>query len=120
MATKHKCVQGSSFAYDLTCEELPTLDSNWGGSWAIVDALDDLVTEEVEGSGTTDNLVTRASGVLVLSPDNTTLELRIPPADTSTIATGSYVLVAQVVNTVLEFSEEVMQDSFEITEQGIA
>lgn len=120
MSTKHKCVQGSSFAYDITCEELQTLDSNWGGSWAIVDALDDLVTEAVEGSGTTDDLVTRASGTLVLSGDNTALELRIPPAATNAIATGAYILVAQVDNATLSFSEEVMQDSFEITEQGIA
>ena len=112
MATKHKCVQGASFAYDLTCDDIPTFDANWGGSWAIVDALDDLTDQ--------DDLVTHASGTLVISGDATALELRIPPADTNVITVGSYVLVAQVINTTISFSAEVMQDDFEITEQGIA
>lgn len=112
MATKHKCVQGASFAYDLSCDEVPTFDVNWGGSWAIVDALDDLTDQ--------DDLVTRASGALVLSGDSTKLELRVPPTATNAIPVGSYKLVAQVLNASIGFSDEVMQDSFEITEQGIA
>ena len=107
-----QCVQGASFAYDITCKEVPTFDSNWGGTWAIVQSLDDIT----DG----DDLVTLASGNLVLSGDTTTLELKILPAVTNAIPVAEYILVAQVVNTVIGFSEEVMQKSFEILEQGIA
>lgn len=112
MATKHTCIQGSNFAYDVSCDEIETLDINWVGAWAIIDELDDLTDQ--------DDLVTHATGSLVLSTDLKSLELRILPADTSALPVAFYTIVVQVANATLGFSEELMQDSFEITPQGIA
>lgn len=112
MATKHQCVQGSSFAYDITCDEVQTFDANWSATWAIVENLDDLSDQN--------DLTTLASGSVGKSGDTTTFELRILPADTADIPVGYYTLVVEVSNATLGFAEEIMQDQFEITPQGIA
>lgn len=112
MATKHSCVQGASYAYDFSCDEIPTFDVNWGGSWAIVSSLDDVS----DGN----DIVTLASGTLAISGDTTKLEMRIAPADTQIIPVGSYILVVEVVNATIGFSNEIMQDDFDVTEQGIS
>ena len=109
---KLTCVQGASFAYDITCDEVPTFDANWTGTWAVIESLDDVT----DG----DDIVTLASGDLVHSPDNTILQLRIPPADNNALPVKTYVLVAQVINTAIGFSEEVLQAPYTITKQGIA
>ena len=110
--SKLECVQGASFGYDVTCDEVPVFDTNWVGSWAIVAGLDDIT----DG----DDLVTLASGPLVHSADDKVLEVRILPTETNIIPVDEYVLVVQVVNAVLDFSEEVVQEPFLILEQGIA
>lgn len=112
MATKHGCIQGSNFSYDISCDEVPTFDNDWVGSWAIIEALDDLTD--------TNDIVVLSSGALALSTDNSCLELRILPADTEVIPVGFYTIVVQVSNSTIGFSQEVMQDSFEIKPQGIA
>jgi len=111
MATTHKCVQGDSFAYDFSCKEVPIFDANWGGLWSIVDSLDDVS----DGN----NIVSRANGSLVRSSDDTKLELRVQPAQTNAIPVGTYYLVVQATNSSIGFNQEIMQDEFEITEQGI-
>ena len=108
---KHTCVQGDAYNYNLVCTEVSELDTNWTGSWAIVEALDDIT----DGN----DLVTLASGVLALSDDLAKLELRIPAAATTTIPVASYKLVVSVINVGLSFSKEVLQDPFKITKQGI-
>ncbi len=106
MATKHKCVQGDSYAYDYYSNDIPVFDTSWSGSWAIVDKL---------GTGRS----SLASGVLNKSTDETKLEMRITPADTNSIAEGNYFLIVQVTNPSISFNKEIVQDPFEITAQGI-
>jgi hypothetical protein len=105
-ATKHKLIQGASYALDFTTVKYPTLDVNWTGTWAIVDVL---------GSGGT----TEATGAMAPSADLKAMELRIAPTDTASITEGSYILVAQITNTTLGYSDEVIQDPLTITAQGI-
>ena len=103
---KHTCVQGDSYAYDYTPKSGDTLDANWSGKWAIVDKL---------GAGRT----SLASGNLAKNSGETSFEMRIIPSDTSAVAVGTYYLVVQVTNTSINFNKEIVQDSFEITKQGI-
>ena len=112
MATKHSCIQGSSFAYDFTCDDITTFDTGWTGQWAIVKSLDDVS----DGN----DITPLASGSLTKSDDSTAMQLRITPTDTSSIPVGYYYLVVQVSNTSINFSDEIMQDQFEIKKQGIA
>ena len=103
---KHECIQGDSYAYDYTPKSGLTLDSDWSGSWAIVDHL---------GLGRT----TLTSGSLAKGTDDAFFEMRIAPADTNPIDIGDYYLVVQVTNTVIGYNKEIVQDNFEITKQGI-
>lgn len=103
--TKHQCVQGDSFALDFSSDDVPVFDGTWTGTWAIVDEL---------GAAKT----TLATGAMALSGDLTKIELRVLPADTADIPAGWYVLVGQITNVSLGFNQEVIQDPFEITEQG--
>ena len=102
---KHQCVQNDSFAYDYTPKSGITLDSDWTGSWAIVNTL---------GTGRT----TLSSGTLTKGTNDAWFEMRIAPVDTG-MAVGDYYLVVQVTNTVIAFNKEIVQDIFEVTKQGI-
>ncbi len=104
MSVKHECTQGDSFAYDFSSVDVPTLDVNWTGSWAIVPVLGDPAT---------------ASGTLALSGGNDALELRITPAETEAITVGAYILIVEIANATLGYKKEVMQDKFTIKLQGI-
>jgi len=104
MSIKHECIQGDSFAYDFSSPDIPTLDVNWTGSWAIVVNLGDAAT---------------ASGTLALSSGNDALELRITPAETEALALGAYILIVEIANATLSYKREVMQDKFTVKLQGI-
>lgn len=106
MAKSLECIQGDSFSYDFSTTSITTFDANWGGSWAIVDAIPPVAAP-------------LATGTIVRSSDNTKMELRVLPADTNTIPVGSYFLVAELTNATIGFNQEVMQESFKITAQGI-
>lgn len=103
---KHTCVQADSYSYNFVPKSGIILDSNWTGSWAIVDKL---------GVGRT----TLASGILGKDTGETLFEMRISPADTGAITVGTYYLVVQVTNVTLGFNKEIVQDQMKITEQGI-
>ena len=106
MATKkHTCVQGDSYRYKYTPKSGDTLDSDWAGTWAIVDIL---------GSGRT----TLASGALTKDDDDTYFKLHIPPSSTD-IAIAEYYLVVEVTNATLGINREIVQDIFDVTKQGI-
>lgn len=107
----YKVTQGNSFGIDISCSELGTFDANFTGLWAIVEALDD----KTDG----DDIVTLAEGTMDRSSDDTKFELRILPAETNPIPVGGYMLIAQISNTVLGYSQEVLQRAFTITPQGI-
>ena len=111
MSTTHECIQGSSFSYDFSCDQLSTFDADWGGTWAVVDKLEDKTVG--------DTATVFANGALALSGDNTKLELRIAPNETNVIPVGFYYLVVEINNAVIGFSQEVMQDEFEVKQQGI-
>jgi len=104
MSTKHECTQGDSFAYDFSSTDVPTLDSNWTGAWAIAPNLGDVAT---------------ATGALALAASNEALELRITPAVTEALAVGGYVLTVEIANATLGYKKEVMQDKFTVKLQGI-
>lgn len=104
--TKHTCIQGASYSYDYWTPDYETLDDDWTGKWAIVDLLGTSNTE-------------LATGSLSKNTDNTKFQLRILPADTNTIPPGDYVLVVEITNIALGFSNEVAQDKFTITPQGV-
>ena len=108
MATKktHSCIQGDSYAYDYSPKSGITLDSNWSGTWAIVDQL---------GTSRT----TLSSGILGKCTDDLCFEMRISPSDTNGITIGSYYLIVEVTNTPANFNKEIVQDVFKITPQGI-
>ena len=108
----HECIQGDSFAYDFSCDELPTFDANWSGKWAIIEGLDDIS----DGN----DIVTIAEGDLIRSSNNSKLELRLAPTVTEAIAVGYYLLIVQITNTAIAFNQEVMQEEFKVTVQGIA
>lgn len=103
---KYSCIQGDSFALDFYSPELSTLDADWVGQWAIVDKL---------GAGR----ATLASGTLGKNDNNSKFELRVKPSDTAGLAIAEYFLVVQITNTVIEFNQEIVQDVFIITEQGL-
>lgn len=103
---QHTVIQGDSYFLDFKTASYPTFDVNWTGSWSIVDAL-----------GSAGSSV--ASGSLAISSDSKFLEMRIAPADTEAIPPGDYYLVVQVENTTLSFRREIVQETLEITDQGI-
>ena len=106
MATKHIVIQGSSYSLDFKTSTYPTLDADWTGTWAVVDAL---------GCGGS----TMATGALSLASDFKTMQMRIAPTDTESITEGSYILVVQIENTTIAYRDEVMQDAFVVKAQGI-
>jgi hypothetical protein len=106
MAAKHTIIQGSSYALDFKTSSYPTLDANWTGTWAIVDAL---------GSGGS----TEASGSLTVADDFKTMQMRIAPTDTESITEGNYILVVQIENTTLAYRDEVLQETLTIKAQVI-
>jgi hypothetical protein len=103
---KHTLIQGDSFAYNYSLKNGDDFDSNWNGTWAIVDRLGD-------------GRQTLASGLLSLSSDNKYFELNIIPSATSSVAVGDYKLVVQLTNTSINFNKEIVQDDMKITAQGI-
>lgn len=106
MDSVHTITQGDSYFLDFKTASYPTLDVDWTGSWAIVDAL-----------GSTGNTV--ASGALAISSDSKWFEMRIAGTDTEAIPPGDYFLVVQVENTTISYRNEILKDTCEITEQGI-
>ena len=104
--SKAGCIQGDSFSYDISSKAIPTFDANWTGKWAILDAIPPVAAPF-------------ASGVIVPSSDNKKMELRILPADTNSIPVGDYFLVAELTNTTIGFNQEVVQEKFPITPQGV-
>jgi hypothetical protein len=98
-------IQGDSIAYDFYTDSIDTFDSDWGGSWAIVDTIPPTNT--------------LATGSLSISGDQTKLEARILPADTDAIPVGKYYLVVEINNSVISFNQEVMQSKLIIKAQGI-
>jgi|PlaIllAssembly_1097288.scaffolds.fasta_scaffold03461_2 hypothetical protein len=111
MADVTSISQGDSYAEDFSNVDIPVLDSDWGGDWAIVAELYDALTLP--------NPTPLASGTLTLSTDNTKLELRILPTDTEAIPVGTYKLVVQAKNATLFFCKEIVQRTLKITVQGI-
>jgi hypothetical protein len=106
MATKLSIIQGSSYSLDFKTSQYPLLDADWTGTWALVDEL---------GTGGT----TAATGALTVATDFLTMEMRILPADTESVAVGSYILVVQIENTTIGYRDEVMQSAVAIKAQGI-
>lgn len=104
MSIKRSIYQGDSYAEDFTSPDIPTFDANYSGTWALLTAL---------GAAAT------ISGALTKSADNTTLQLRITPAQTEAIAEMEYILVAQVKNDSIGFKQEILHEKFEVKPQGI-
>jgi len=99
-------IQGDSMAYDFYSDDIETFDADWGGSWAIVDAIP--ATQ-----------APLATGQLALSGDFKKLEARILPDDTNTIPVGKYYLVVEINNNTINFNQEVMQEKLILKPQGI-
>ena len=105
MAIKKKA--GDSIWIDVTGEALTTVDAtwaNWTGSWAIVPTL---------GSASV------LSGTMTEGTDIGAFQIRIGATAMAAIPAGSYILVVQVENSIVDYAQEIAQEKLTLTAQGI-
>lgn len=102
MATK--ITQGDSYWEDFASPTVSTLDTNWVGSWCIVDKL---------------GAAPKSTGSMPKSPDSSKFYLRILPEHTAPLAVGTYIIVVQISNAALGYNKEVAHRNITITTQGL-
>jgi hypothetical protein len=104
MTGRRTIKQGDNDWADIPRTDGLILTSDWVGTWAIVTAVGATAT---------------VSGTMPLSTDNYYFQRRITPANTLACPVGNYLLVTQIKNDALQFSQEISHERIAIVAQGI-
>ena len=97
-------IQGDNLGYDFKNADGSIFDDNWYGKWAIMPGLGKPPTMEYD---------------LERSADDLTFMFRLTPTLSTQLPVGSYVLVIEMSNDLLEYNQELLQEPLKIAKQGI-